>query len=284
MPELKRFCLGGFVMLAVACGQVQNTTGPEIVVEETRVTTPAGTEHVQVLVAGGTFDMGSSNGPDNERPLHEVTLDAFYMDKYEVTNSQYFAFVDATGAERPQFSREEAFNQPDHPVVGVPWNSARDYCVWAGLQLPSEAQWERAASGNDGRAYPWGDEAPTETHGNFNFASGTTAVGSFPDGVSPFGAHDMAGNVWEWTLDEYEHTFYNRSPADNPVNLKDSGLKDGPDRTLRGGGWFSTASQVRVSVRSSLLLMDLRYEQNPDIDNSLMQARIGFRCARAVSN
>lgn len=284
MSELKRLWVGGCVVVLVACGQVQKTTGPEIVIEESTVTTPAGSKHTQVFVAGGAFEMGTSDGPDNERPLHEVALDAFYIDKYEVTNAQYLAYTDATGIGQPQFIREEAYNQPHQPVVGVFWNQARDYCEWAGLQLPSEAQWEKAAGGVDGRMYPWGNDAPVATQGNFNFSSGPMVVGSYPAGASPYGALDMAGNVWEWTLDEYEHTYYNHSPVTNPVNLKNSGLNDGPDRTLRGGGWFSSAQNVRVSVRSSVYLMGEQNAQNPDADDTLMFARIGFRCVRNVSN
>ncbi|MBT3603833.1 MAG: formylglycine-generating enzyme family protein [Candidatus Latescibacteria bacterium] len=283
MPKRKHLWFGVLV-LAFACGQAKDTAGPDIAIEESRITTPAGTEHVQVFVPAGKFTMGTSDGPDNERPLHEVELDAFYIDKYEVTNTQYLAFSEATGAERPQFIREDAFNQPNQPVVGTLWNFARDYCHWAGLQLPSEAQWEKAASGGDGRIYPWGDTSPTELQGNFNFTSGPIEVGSFPAGVSPYGAYDMAGNVWEWTIDEYEHTYYNRSPVVNPVNLKSEGLDDGADRTLRGGGWFSAARNIRIPVRSSLAIMDRQYEENPDVDNTLMFARIGFRCARNISN
>jgi formylglycine-generating enzyme required for sulfatase activity len=284
MPELRRLWFGGCVMVLVACGQVEKTTGPDIVIEESTITTPAGSEHIQVFVPGGAFEMGNPDGPDNERPLHEVALDAFYIDKYEVTNAQYLAYVEVTGVGKPQFIREKAFNQPDQPVVGILWSQARDYCDWAGLKLPSEAQWEKAASGTDGRIYPWGNEATVTQQGNFNFSSGPTAVGSFPEGASPYGAHDMAGNVWEWTLDEYEHTYYSHSPVTNPINLKNSGLNDGPDRTLRGGGWFSSLQNVRVSVRSSIYLMDAQYEQNPDMDNVLMFARIGFRCVRNISN
>lgn len=285
MPEQKRLLFGFCLLIfAGACGQVQKTAGPDIVVKESQVTTPANTTHEQVFVPAGSFEMGTSDGPANERPQHEVTLDAFYIDKYEVTNENYLAFVEATGAERPQYSREEKYNQPHQPVVGIPWHYARAYCEWAGLTLPTEAQWEKAASGGDGRVYPWGDEANADVYGNFNFGSGPTEVGSYPDGSSPYGAQDMAGNVWEWTLDEYEHTYYNRSPVDNPVNLKEAGLEDGPDRTLRGGGWFSAARNVRVSVRSSLLLMDQQAEQNPDLDVSQIYARIGFRCVRNVSN
>ena len=285
MPKIKRLLIGGSVVgMVLACGQVQKTAGPEIVIEASTVTTPAGSEHRQVFVAGGVFEMGASDGPANERPVHEVALDAFYIDQYEVTNAQYLAYTEMTGTGQPQFIREAAFNQPDQPVVGILWHQARDYCKWAGLQLPSEAQWEKAARGADGRMYPWGNDAPVATLGNFNFSSGPTVVGSYPAGISPYGAHDMAGNVWEWTLDEYEHTYYNHSPVTNPVNLKNSGLNDGPDRTLRGGGWFSSAQNVRVTVRSSVYLMDEQNEQNPDANSTLMFARIGFRCVRNVSN
>ena len=141
------------IALAMACSKAVD---PEYVIEESVVTTPAGTEHVQVFVPASTFTMGSSDGPSNERPPHEVMLDAFYIDKYEVTNAQYLAYVEATGSEEPQYFRIEGFDRPDQPAVGVLWSQARDYCQWAGLQLPSEAQWELTAAGIDGRVFPWG--------------------------------------------------------------------------------------------------------------------------------
>lgn len=265
------------VVLTVACGK---GVEPEYVIEESIVTTPAGTEHVQVFVPASTFTMGSSDGPANARPAHEVMLDAFYIDKYEVTNAQYLAYVEATGSERPQFIRDDGFDQPDQPVVGLVWYQARDYCQWAGLQLPSEAQWELAAAGTDGRVFPWGDAPADESLCNFNFSAGPMPVGSYPDGASPFGALDMAGNVWEWTLDEYQHTYYANSPVHNPVNLKNAGLEDGPDRTLRGGGWASTQYNVRVFVRSSVLIMEEQGQSSGDGGGHQIDAYIGFRCAR----
>ena len=263
------------VVLTVACGKAVE---PEFVIEESIVTTPAGTEHVQVFVPASAFTMGSSDGPANARPAHEVMLDAFYIDKYEVTNAQYLAYAEATGSERPQFIRDEGFNDPNQPVVGILWYQARDYCQWAGLQLPSEAQWELAAAGTDGRVFPWGDEPADASLCNFNFSAGPTPVGEYPEGASPFGALDMAGNVWEWTRDEYQHTFYATSPVHNPVNLKNAGMEDGPDRTLRGGSWFSTQYNVRVFVRSSVLIMEERAESRDD--GLQIYAYIGFRCAR----
>ena len=271
------------IALVMACGKAGNTSGPEIVIEEASVTTPAGTEHVQVFVPASVYVMGSDDGPDNERPPHEVSLDAFYIDKLEVTNAQYLAYAEATGREQPQFFREEGYNQLDQPVVGVLWSQAIAYCQWAGLQLPSEAQWELAAAGSDGRPFPWGSEPANGSLCNFNFSTGPTMVGSYPNGASPYGALDMAGNVWEWTLDEYQHTYYTTSPKFNPVNLKNADEEDGPDRTLRGGGWFSAEHNIRVSVRSTVLIMEERYQVLDDFDSNQLFVRIGFRCVRNVS-
>ena len=283
MPEQKHQRVGLGVLTFVwmtACGQIPTPTAPEYVIEESEVTTPAGTAHTQVFVPAGTFYMGSENGPRNERPVHEVELDAFHIDKFEVTNAQYMAYVGATDAWAPQYISDGSFNQPGQPVVGVSWQQARGYCEWAGMQLPTEAQWEKAAAGIDGRTYPWGNESADDTRGNFNFSTELAPVGSFPAGVSPYGAHDMAGNVWEWTLDEYDGGYYARSPMYNPVNVSDVGLGDGPDRTLRGGGWFSSSREVHVSVRSSIYILGEKYEAQDDYSSALMYARIGFRCAR----
>ncbi|MDA0708881.1 MAG: SUMF1/EgtB/PvdO family nonheme iron enzyme [bacterium] len=272
------------LLMMVGCGGVNELAGPEITISESTSTTPAGSEHIQVLVPAGPFKMGSQEGSTNERPVHQVTLDAFYIDRFEVTNALYFAYVEAMGEGLPQFGRESAYNQAAQPVVGVSWSGAEAYCIWAGMQLPTEAQWEKAAGGLDGRKYPWGNENPTVLFGNFGRGVGPAPVGSYPAGASPYGAEDMAGNVWEWTVDQYEHIFYDRSPEVNPVNLGESGLETGPDRTLRGGSWYSSADEVRVAARSSIHLLELRAEQDPEFDNSLMFARIGFRCVKNLSN
>ena len=269
------------VIAAWGCGNVP-PAGPEYEIEEARFSTPAGTEHVMVRVPSGSFRMGSEDGPDNERPVHEVFLDAFYIDKYEVTNAQYLAFAEAAGYEQPEYLRVEAFRDPDQPVVALPWPYAKAYCEWAGMKLPSEAQWEKAARGIDGRTYPWGNEAPDETRGCFNASDHPVVVGTYPDGVSPYGAHDMAGNVWEWTYDEYAHTFYYRSSERNPVNLESAGEEEGPDRTLRGGGWLSPAHHLRASIRSTLLLMEEYAVALGGGDEGLITSKIGFRCVQTI--
>ena len=274
---------GRYLILAlmVACSRVPEVTGPMYEIVESRLTTPAGTEHVQVLAPAGVFHMGAADGADDEQPVHEVELDAFYIDKHPVTNAQYMAFVAATGAFPPTFIEIEPYNQPQQPVVSVPWSLARDYCMWAGMQLPTEAQWEKAAGGTDGRFYPWGNDPPNAIRANFNFQVGSPSpVGSHPDGASPYGAHDMAGNVWEWVLDEYSPTFYAHSPRKNPVNLFDGSIEAGPDRSLRGGGWFSPAWNLRVSGRTSTYLLFQMAETMEGVESTTIDASIGFRCVR----
>lgn len=276
--QLAHACAGIILTLSIACGSLSEMAGPadEIEIVEVQVKTPAGTEYTQVLVPAGAFLMGWTDGPQCEGPVHEVELDAFYIDKYEVTLAQYLPFMDATGDEGTPFVQDGAYNQPNQPVVGVFWHQARNYCEWAGGQLPTEAQWEKAAGGTDGRFFPWGSEAPDVTRAHFDFSAGTLPIGRHPNGASPYGAHDMAGNVWEWTLDEYCPTFYARSSKKNPVNLESSGVEDGPDRTLRGGGWFSSAIDLRVSGRFPLPTLE-EQAGGPYAD---VFASIGFRCVR----
>lgn len=279
-----QYCAAGIIALSVACSGVPETTGPanDIEIVEVRAVTPAGTEHVQVLVPAGVFRMGWAEGPEREGPVHEVELDAFYIDKYEVTNAQYLAFVEHNRGELTRFITEAAYNQPPQPVVGVFWHQARRYCEWAGWQLPTEAQWEKAAGGTDGRFFPWGNAVPDATRANFNFSAGPLPVGRHPNGTSPYGAHDMSGNVWEWTLDEFSPTYYARSPLKNPVNLEISGLEEGPDRSLRGGGWISPDIDLRVSGRVTRPMLEAEAEaQSWDWDKyAAIFASIGFRCAR----
>ncbi|HIE28389.1 TPA: PEGA domain-containing protein [Candidatus Poribacteria bacterium] len=224
-----------------------------------------------ILIPAGEFIMGSpeGEGDDDEHPQHTVFLDAFYIDKYEVTNAQYKQFMDATGHKAPEYWNDERYNQPNQPVVGVSWYDAVAYCKWAGKRLPTEAEWEKAARGTDGREYPWGNEWDSLKCNSEIGGDGyeyTAPVGSFPDGASPYGVMDMAGNVWEWVADWYDsnHYYYSRSPQQGPDS--------GSHRVLRGGSW------VNAVQLSSLRCAD-RDWFNPNYWNNIS----GFRCAQDVT-
>lgn len=219
------------------------------------------------LVPAGEFTMGSTMA-DDEKPVHRVYLDAFYMDKYHVTVGQYAKYLEATDKEAPP--EWDIMNQPHHqkrPVVNVSWYDAVTYCKWAGKRLPTEAEWEKAARGTDGRLYPWGNEAPTRLHANFGKKKwanhmALVPVGMFELGKSPYGIYDMAGNAWEWVNDWYDHDYYKKSPAKNP-----QGPKTGKSKVVRGGNWL----YVQEFLRSSF-----RYNAEP----SGRQFGYGFRCAK----
>ena len=223
------------------------------------------------LVPAGEFIMGSDVGFSDEDPVHTVYLDAYYIDTFETTNSQFKECVDAGACQPP--TRVDCcsdlplvlwpsyFGNPkfdDYPVTWLNWYHARDYCAWRGARLPTEAEWEKAARGTDGRTYPWGDEPPRP--GLLNFAwspgefperalPGTAAVGSYPAGASPYGVQDMLGNVYEWVEDVYEKEYYSVSPYANP-----KGPLEGDHRIARGGSFFNTAFRNRASNRNDAFL------------------------------
>lgn len=222
---------------------------------------------ILVSIPAGPFLMGSDTGRGDEAPAHEVDLPAFEIDKFEVTNADFAKFVEATGYETDAEKAGVANTwrtyytqgKDNHPVVKVSWNDAVAYCQWVGKRLPTEAEWEKAARGTDGRVYPWGsDYDPQKANGKDRGIRGTTAVGSFAEGASPYGVMDMAGNVWEWTADWYKP--YPGSTFESPY----FGEKF---RVLRGGGWFETAEFLRTMVRNA---------GTPETAND----DIGFRCAR----
>jgi len=224
-----------------------------------------------ILIPEGEFIMGSPEGEGDydERPQHTVFLDAFYIDKYEVTNAQYKQFMDATGHEAPAYWDDERFNQPNQPVVGVIWHDAVAYAKWAGKRIPTEAEWEKAARGTDGRIYPWGNEWDNSKCnsdvGNDGYQY-TAPVGSFLAGASPYGVMDMAGNVWEWVADRYGDNYYSQSPQQNP-----KGPDSGSMRVLRGGSWVST---LQTPLRCAVRLGNF-----PGPRGNLF----GFRCAQDVT-
>jgi formylglycine-generating enzyme required for sulfatase activity len=324
MPYLPPALLGWLALL-VLTGCSAAGTGAEITpaagpgLGATRISAQDGM--AQVYVPAGEFLMGSAEADidqvmqacdycsrdwfKSEVPQHQVYLDAFWIDKTEVTNAMFTRFVAATGyqsyAEKVGsgiafnlFSKDWKLTKgadwrhpfgpashidglDDHPVVQINWADAQAYCNWAGGRLPTEAEWEKAARGTDGRTYPWGNQAPAENLVNFadrNIDVGgadrtvddgypfSAPVGSYPAGASVYGALDMAGNVWERVADWYSDAYYASAPARNPT-----GPAAGDYRVLRGGSWSRLARYVRAASRLNYL------QQN-------RSSGIGFRCVR----
>ncbi|MEW5719798.1 MAG: SUMF1/EgtB/PvdO family nonheme iron enzyme [Chloroflexota bacterium] len=236
---------------------------------ETRIFAPDNAP--MVFVPAGEFSMGS-NDYDDEKPPHTVYLDAFWMDKYEVTNALYKKCVDAGKCTAPSlktsYTRDSYYGNAqydNYPVIFVSWDDADKFCAWAGKRLPTEAEWEKVARGTDGRVYPWGSTFDKNLLNSFEGGKGdTTAVGSYPGGASPYGALDMAGNAWEWVADWYSSNIYSSSPRNNPT-----GPSSGQYRVLRGGSWFSDAACARAASRSY-------YRYSPDLRADYW----GFRCAQ----
>ena len=210
-----------------------------------------------VLIPAGEFWMGSPDdeGGKNEHPRHRVYLDAYDMDRFEVTVFRYAEFLQSTGREAPRdWAKVKIGKHSNLPVVGVSWNDAETYCRWAGKRLPTEAEWEKAARGTDGRTYPWGNEEPTPRLANFG--KGSTIIENVYDkflapvdsdeaGNSLHGIHHMAGNVSEWTADWYDQDFYAKSPRRNPTgSSNDTGVK-----VPRGGSWLDAPGDVRSAHR-----------------------------------
>ena len=216
-----------------------------------------GTELIRI--PAGPFIMGSDDGPKSERPQHEEHLEEYFIARHPVTNAQYRRFIEAIGHREPYSWDDKRLIQPNQPVVRVSWHDAVAYCRWAGLRLPSEAEWEKAARGTDGRRWPWGNDAPTEKHCNFDTKVGSSGeVGSYPQGASPYGCHDMAGNVWEWCSTKWREDYSQQ--ADDP-------LEGNGGRVLRGGSFYNNADGVRCARR-------IRYDPHD------WNRRRGFRCAQ----
>jgi formylglycine-generating enzyme required for sulfatase activity len=227
---------------------------------------------VMVLVDSGSFLMGATNADReaniDERPQHTVSLEAFWIDRTEVTNGQYQACV-AAGVCRPsRFASDQRLNGANQPVVGVDWQSAGAYCSWVGARLPTEAEWEKAARGTAGAMYPWGNNAPSCGKANYwvepsGCKGAPAAVGAYLAGASPYGVLDMAGNVWEWVSDWYDEGYYSRSPSSDP-----QGPGSGSRKVVRGGSWDDSVGGIRAANR---------HRENPGAS-----ARdLGFRCAAA---
>jgi formylglycine-generating enzyme required for sulfatase activity len=227
-------------------------------------------------VPAGPFLMGSdpkfdrAAGPQ-ELPQHQVYVDAFSIDRYEVSNVNYLRYVLATGAAWPQYWRAQPFPEKiaKHPVIGVSWREADAYCRWRGARLPTEAEWEKAARGEDGRMFPWGNEPAGWIKSNIAH-SGSKRGAKYPplanvdrydNGVSPYGVHQLAGNVSEWVSDWFDPEYYRRQENRNP-----QGPASGQDKVFRGGSWNEDPEVARSAGRNSGGLNHWSY-------------LIGFRCA-----
>ncbi len=271
--------------VATAIPAATATSGPGI--GSTFVRTQDGMS--MVFVPAGKFTMGSGNNASQEQPVHTVNLSAFWIDQTDVTNAMFKTFVQALSykTQAEVNGKAEVFNTStgfvattgadwqhplgpgssltgldEHPVVQVSWQDASNYCAWAGASLPSEAQWEKAARGPTPRVYPWGDQF-NPNNANYGQKTGaTSSVTQYQSGASPYGAYDMAGNVWQWVADWYADNYYQVSPGNDPA-----GPGTGKYRGVRGGSWFNAGPDVRTTIRGTGV---------PASSYSL----IGFRCAR----
>jgi formylglycine-generating enzyme required for sulfatase activity len=224
---------------------------------------------VEVYVPAGNFTMGSDDRDDRKsNPPHLVHLNAFWVDQTEVSRGMYNVCVRAGACPSIPEHRDPHVDDPaysNYPVIYIKWQYAQRYCAWAGRKLPTEAEWEKAARGTDGRLFPWGDSQPTLSLANYNNNIGELMpVDRYPLGASPYGALNMAGNAREWTLDWYAPFYYRTSPDTNPT-----GPETGETKSLRGGSFLDDERQLRVFNR-------FQHEPGSPGNNR------GFRCVESV--
>lgn len=226
---------------------------------------------IMILIPAGEFSMGSETGDPDERPIHEVFVDAFYIDQYEVTNKEYMNCVDEGVCREPiqigetnmdsKYYGDPAYD--DFPVNTVNWHMAKTFCEWRGARLPTEPEWEKAAGGSESLRYPWGEEIDCSRANFKDCNGGPVAVGSYESGKSPYGVYDMAGNVWEWVSDPIQHYPY-QADFSGQISEYDS-------RVVRGGGWLDDGNFLRTTNRS-YLHPSLFYDYET----------VGFRCAMSI--
>ncbi len=255
-----------FVLMVFAC--LSGVVSGE---DEPRIERRGRDDAEMVLIPAGSFIMGSDdmNALPDQKPAHEVTLKAYWIDRYTVTNAQFAQCValgycymprDLSSASHSDYFTNKDF--ADYPVIHVDRNQAHAYCTWAGKRLPTEAEWEKAARGTEGFLFPWGNELPeTLPMQTGLFGKGDTiSVDSFAEGVSPYGVYNMAGNVWEWTADQYDPYYYSKSPAENPVSVT-----GGNEYVIRGYSWAYPFSRYEITLRNFAYVLNHTYD-------------LGFRC------
>ena len=229
-----------------------------------------------VLIPAGEYLMGTEEGKgrSDEHPKHKVYLDAFYFDQFEVTGADFEEYLSYNPNQHPTITgwwdRQARPDMKKRPVFGLSWKRCTNYCQWRGKRLATEAEWERAAAGLDGRKYPWGNSLPDDKRAGFNRCCfirkglSTYEVGSFHAGATPNGIYDLAGNIAEWVYDWYDENYYKNSEYANP-----RGPKNGVNHTIRGGAWNSLSGYLRSSARYG-------YDEAKDFYG------IGCRCAMSV--
>lgn len=221
-----------------------------------------------IEIPAGPFTFGSDSGDAEDAPAHKIDLPAYEIDKFEVTNADFAAFVQATGYETDAEKTGKKYwrdsfgeGEENHPVVRVTWNDATAYCTWLDKRLPTEAEWEKAARGTEGLRFPWGNEwDPSKANVKDTGLRSTVVVGSFGGGASPYDVQDMTGNVWEWTADWYQPY---------PGNTVGDVYYGEKCRVIRGGGWFDNEPQSTTFNRNCA---------DPDITTT---DELGFRCVRS---
>ena len=226
-----------------------------------------------VFVPGGKFIRGTNNRLPDEGPEHIAEVTDFLIDKYEVTNLQYKKFIDATQRRSPKHFRNRTFPQgkSDHPVTYVTWYDAKTYCEWANKRLPTDKEWEKAARSEDGRMFPWGNDFKMHAANTpqrwqeLKQEGDTSPVGAFPEGISPYGAYDMSGNVWEWTESWY---------FAYPGNTRESENYGEVYKTLKGGSWWD-CSFYKCGISAPVFNRSFFYR-------STKNKSFGFRCAKDV--
>jgi formylglycine-generating enzyme required for sulfatase activity len=270
------FMRRGVLIITLLLGLVVVSMTTAVLAETRRALEAEARRHgaPMVWVSDGAFTMGSLDGRAKNQPSHEVYLNAFYIDQFEVTTARYATFLDATRQSEPGFvpklwEQVDLASDGDRPVMGVNWNAAEAYCHWVGRRLLTEAEWEKAARGLDGRRYPWGNAEPAFALANYGqsisshtFTDSLRPVGSYEAGKSPYGIYDMAGNVSEWVADWYDEKYYATSPKSNP-----QGPTRGMEKVFRGGSFVSSSLSMKAVSRESTL----------PTDKSLY---VGIRCAQ----
>ena len=223
-----------------------------------------GAAEKMVLVRAGEFTRGSRDGPPQELPVRRIYLNTFWIDRDEVSVSEWKIFREATGHRASKYSGDPALHRPELPITGISWHDAAAYCGWLGKRLPTEAEWEKAARGAGGRRYPWGDEYNPNLAGGPSPVSAPPPVGGRKGGESPYGARSMAGGVWEWTSDFWGEFYYRESPARNP-----KGPPGGFLHTIKGGSYRTPPEMLRGATRFRL-------------DGIIRWKTLGFRCAKSA--